>query len=106
MSSIVRKKVRQKNIWAELSRMGAVVYHFCLGNRLSKILFSNPFPKKNAEVMNLENPDLDLIRSILLEWILWIHDPFLHFPKKTQNPVRFKNPFSDFPTKTHPEINN
>ena len=56
--------------------------------------------------MNLENPDLDLIRSILLEWILWIHDPFLHFPKKTQNPVRFKNPFSDFPTKTHPEINN
>ena len=43
-----------------------VVYHFCMENRLSKILFSNPF-RKNAEVMNLKNPDLDLIPSILLE---------------------------------------
>ena len=34
-------------------------------NRLSKTLFSNPFPKKkNAQVVNLKNPDLDWIRRI------------------------------------------
>ena len=102
---------------------------------LVKNTFFNPFPK-NAEVVNLKNPNLDLIRSILLEcgyfgfmirfrifpknaprvfqilfqkknpkvvnlknlelvWILWIHDHFLDFVKRTQNP------FSDFTKKTH-----
>ena len=67
-------------MWANLSCTVAVAYHFCMENRLSKILFSNPFPK-NAEVVNLKNPDLDLIRSIRFG---------------------FKNPFSDFPKKPHP----
>ena len=73
MSSIVRYKWREKNIWAKLSCTLAVVYHFLMENRLSKILFSNPFPK-NAEMVNLKNPDLHLIWSIPLRvWILWIH---------------------------------
>ena len=38
----------------------SVVYHFCSETRLSKILFSNPFPK-NAQIVNLKTPDLDLI---------------------------------------------
>ena len=37
-------------------------------------------------------------------WILWIHDPFLDFAKKNPKSLfGFKNPFSDFPKKTHPE---
>ena len=64
-----------------------------MGNRLSKILFSNPFPKK-GEVMNLKNPDLDLIRSILPECgYFGFMIRFWISPKNTQNP------FSDFPTK-------
>ena len=63
----------------------SVVYHFCSENRLPKILFSNPFPK-NAQIVNLKlrigfdpkNPPRVLI--------LWIHDPFLDLPPKTQNP--------------------
>ena len=43
-----------------------MVAHFCMGNHLSKTLFSNSFPK-NAEVTNLKNLDLDLIRSTLIE---------------------------------------
>ena len=56
-------------------------FYFFSKNRLTKILFSNPFPK-NAQIVNLKNPDLDLIRRV---WILWIHDPFLDLPKKRQN---------------------
>ena len=38
---------------------------FLWENRLSNwILFWNPFPKQNAQVVNLKNPDLDLIRRI------------------------------------------
>ena len=44
------------------ARMSSVVYHFCSENRLSKILFSNPFPK-NALIVNLKNRDLDLTRK-------------------------------------------
>ena len=40
----------------------SVVYHFCSENRLFKIL-----PKKPAQIANLKNPDLDLIRRIHLE---------------------------------------
>ena len=36
---------------------------FSSKNRFSKILFSNPFPK-NAQFVNLKNPDLDLIQRI------------------------------------------
>ena len=42
----------------------SVAYHsfffFFLKNRLSKKLFLKPFPKK-ARIVNLKNPDLDLI---------------------------------------------
>ena len=44
--AIVRQKWREKNTWAKLSCTVGVVYHFCMENHLSKILFSNPFPKK------------------------------------------------------------
>ena len=57
---------------------------------LSKILFSNPFPKKNAQIANLKNPDFDLIRRIHPECgfygfmiRFWIRKSGFGFPKKT-----------------------
>ena len=35
--------------------------------------------------MHLKNPDLDM-KNPLEVWILWIHDPFLDFSNKMQNP--------------------
>ena len=47
----------------------------------------SPFPKKNAQIMNLKNPDLDFdLKNPLEVWILCIHGPFLDFSYKTQNP--------------------
>ena len=42
---------------------GSILYHFCSKNRLSQKLFSNPFPK-TAQIVNLKNPDLELMRRI------------------------------------------
>ena len=66
---------------------------------MTDVLFFNPFPK-NAQIMNLKNPDLDLIWRIHLEcgffgfmfrfWILVI---------KRKSVFGFKNPDSDFPKK-------
>ena len=41
----------------------SVVYHFCSETILSKVRFSNPRPQ-NAQIVNLKNQDLDLIRRI------------------------------------------
>ena len=66
-------------------------------NRLSKILFSNPFPK-NAQIVNLKNSVFVFDpKNPPWVWILWIHDPFLDLPKKTWNPDW------DFPKRTHPK---
>ena len=67
-----------------------------------KYFFSNTLPKK-AEVVNLKNSDLDLIRSILLECgYLGFMIRFLISPQKTAKSVfGIKNPFSDFPPKTY-----
>ena len=47
-----------------MSFMYAVAYHFFFPkHRLSKILFQI-LSRKNAQVMNLKNPDLDLIRRV------------------------------------------
>ena len=87
---------------------------------MSKILFSNPFPKKRSD-RNLENLDLYLIRRIHPE--SGFYEFMIRFwicPKKTQNPfldseIRFwirksgfgfgfGNPDLDFPGKTHSNI--
>ena len=75
-------------------------------NRQSKILFSNPFPKKNAQVVNLKNQDLDLIRRIHPQCGFYqrIYDPFLDLPNRNAKSVfGFGNPDLDFPKKTHPQ---
>ena len=72
-------------------------------NRLSKILFQI-LSQKDAQIVNLQNPDLDLIRRIRPEsGFNGFMSRFWIFPKKTQNP------FLDseiriwiFPTKTQP----
>ena len=71
------------------------IYHICCvpffllffsKNCLSKILFSNPFPK-NARIVNLKNPDLDLIQRIHLEYGFYgFMIRFWICPQKTQNP--------------------
>ena len=59
--------------------------HSCSENRLSKIFFSNPFPKKRSDCesqksefgFDPKNPPRES----------WIHDSFLDLPPKTQNPI-------------------
>ena len=75
-----------------VTNIGSVRRHICTASVLcvpfffrktawQKYFFQILF-QKNAQIVNLKNPDLDLIRRV---WILWIHDPFLDLPKKTQN---------------------
>ena len=56
---------RQQHGSVRMSYMYGICYvpFFFSKNRSSKVLFSNPFPK-NAQIVNLKNPDLDLIRRI------------------------------------------
>ena len=49
---------------------------------LDKKKFFQILFQKNAQIVNLKNPDLDLIRRV---WILWIRDPFLDLLQKRQN---------------------
>ena len=95
------------------SRTVTVVYHFCMKNRLSKILFLDLVPKK-VQVVNLKNADLDLIWRIHLECRFYGYMiRFWISPKKTtttkQNKtkqkqtkkprkirLRFRNPDLDF----------
>ena len=98
MSLIIRKKKAPEKHLAEVSRTVAVVYHFAWETARQKYFFQI-LSQKNSEVMNLKNPDLDLIRSILLECgYFGLMIRFWIFAKKRQNP------FSDFPTKTHPYL--
>ena len=76
-------------------------------NRLSKIIFQI-LSQKNAQIVNLKNPDLDLIRRIHPEFgifFFWICPKTL----KIRFWIRksgfgFGNPYLDFPEKTHPYI--
>ena len=66
---------------------------------LVKNTFFKSFPKKNAEIVNLKNPDFDFIRRIHPECGFYgFMIRFWICPPKTQNP------FLDFPEKTHPNI--
>ena len=73
--------------------------------------FSNPFPK-NAQIVNLKNPDLDLIRRIhpecgFYEFMIrfWICPKTLKIRFWIRKSVfGFGNPYLDFPEKTHPYI--
>ena len=64
---------------------GTLVYHFCSENRLSKILFSNPFPEKRSDCESQKSGFEFDANNPPGVWILWIHDPFLDLSKKTQN---------------------
>ena len=79
--------------------------HFLFSkNRLSKILFSNPFPKKNGQIVNLKNLDLYLIRRIHPE--CGFYGFLIRFwicPKNAKSVFRFGKPDLDFPKKTHPK---
>ena len=93
-------------------RICCVPFFFFRKTACQKYFFSNPFPKTNAQIVNLKNPNLDLIRKIHPEcgfygfmirfWIcpknaksvfrfeirIWI------FPRKrTQNPDIFESPY-------------
>ena len=73
-------------------------------NRLSKILFSNPFPKKRSDCESQKSGFVFDPKNPPWVWILWIHDPFLDLPKKNVKSVfGFGNPDWDFPKSTHPK---
>ena len=63
------------------------MYHFCSENRLSKILFSNPFPKKRSDCEFQKSGFEFDPKNPPGVWILWIHDPFLDLSKKNAKSV-------------------
>ena len=72
-------------------------------NRLSKILFSNPFPKKRSDCESQKSGFGFDPKNPLRVWILWIHDPLFDLPpKNAKSGFGFGNPDLDFPQKTHP----
>ena len=79
-------------------------FFFLSKNRLSKILFSNPFPKKRWDCKSQKSGFVFDPKDPPRVWILWIHDPFLDLPpKKPKSVSGFRNPVLDFPKKTHPK---
>ena len=90
-------KWREKNIWAKLSCTVAVVHHFSWKTACQKYFFQT-LPKKNAEVVSLKNPDIDLIRSILLEYGFWIS------PKKRKIRFWIQESFFGFSQKNAPLV--
>ena len=47
---------------------------------------SDPFPKKRSDHESQKSGFRFDMKNPLEVWILWIHDPFLDFSNKTQNP--------------------
>ena len=47
---------------------------------------SDPFPKKRSDHESQKSRFRFDLKNPLEVWILWIHDPFLDFSNKTQNP--------------------
>ena len=61
--------------------------------------------QKNTQILNLKNPDLDLIRRIHPESVFY--GSMIRFwtcPKNSKSVFGFGNPDLDFPEKTHPNI--
>ena len=99
-----KSKWREQNDSVIRSCKVTVVYRLSEENRFSKIVFSNLFPKKKAQVVILKNPDLDLI------WRMHREGGFYGFmirfgisPKKRKIRFGFRNLDLDFPKKTHPK---
>ena len=60
--------------------------YICMEDRLSDILFSDPFPKKRSDHESQKSGFRFDLKNPFEVWIFWIHDPFLDFSNKTQNP--------------------
>ena len=102
LSSLVQLVIHVRHLLHTL-----LFFFFFSKNRLSKILFSNPFPKirsdcesqKSGFGFNPKNPPW--------VWILWIPDPFLDLSKENaKSAFGFGNPDLDFqkkPKKPHPK---
>ena len=88
-----------------------MVYHVCgIDTTCQKYFFQilplapHPSPPKNAQVVNLEHPDLDLIRRIHPECGFYgFMIRFWICPKNANSIFGFGNPDLDFPQKTHPQ---
>ena len=59
---------------------------FLFGNPLVKSTFFKSLPKKRSDCESQKTGFGFDSKNPLRERILWIHDPFLVFPQKTQNP--------------------
>ena len=82
--------------------MASVVYHFCLENCLSKILFSNPFPIEHSDCESQKSGFGFDLKNPPRVWILGVHDPFLDLLKQMQNPSLDLENQIGFSHKTHP----
>ena len=82
---------------------GSCCVSFLHGKQLVKNTFFKSFPKKPAEMVNLKNPDLDLIRSILLECgYFGLMIRFWILSKKRKIHFRIQESVFGFSQKTHP----
>ena len=68
------------------TNIGSVRMSYRNGICLSKILFSNPFPKEHSDCESQKSGFGFDLKNPPRVWILRIHDPFLDLPKQTQNP--------------------
>ena len=59
--------------------------YICVEDRLSDVLFSDPFPKKRSDREFQKSGFRFDLKNPLEVWIFWIHDPFLDFSNKTRN---------------------
>ena len=63
-----------------------VQFFFFFWKTTSQKYFFQILSQKNAQILNLKNPDMYYPKNPPWMWILWIHDPFLDLPKKNANP--------------------
>ena len=79
------------------------VQFFFLKNRLSKILFSNPFPKKRSDCESQKSRYVLSEESTLSVDFMDSWSVFGFAQKKRKSVFGFGNPDLDFPKKTHPK---
>ena len=95
---------RLTNIGSVRMSYGICCAPFLFGKPLVKNTFFKSFPKKRSDCECQKSGFGFDPKNPLRVWILWIHDPFLNLPKKTQNPfLNSEIRIWIFPQKTHPQ---
>ena len=92
---------REKHLGLTVMYGSCCVSFFHRKPLVKSTFFSNPIPKKKGGESPKSRFRFDP-KYPLRVWILWIHDPFLDFAKKTQNPFLIEESFFGFSQKNAP----